>query len=82
MTLMEGILQANKKIDAIFCINDEEGVGVKIAQEQAGRSDEFFIVGVDGAPGAADALKEKEKLCCHLRPIPEQNRRSKVLNSQ
>jgi ribose transport system substrate-binding protein len=70
LTLMEGILQANKKIDAIFCINDEEGVGVKIAQEQAGRSDEFFIVGVDGAPGAADALKEKKSYAATSAQFP------------
>jgi len=60
LTIMEGILQANKDIDAVFCINDEEGIGVQIAQEQAGRLGEFFIVGVDGAPSAADALKEKK----------------------
>ncbi|QYR22365.1 ABC transporter substrate-binding protein [Paenibacillus sp. sptzw28] len=70
--LMENILQANKKIDAVFCINDEEGVGVKIAQEQAGRTDEFFIVGVDGAPGAADALKEKKSYAATSAQFPNQ----------
>lgn len=72
LTLMEGILQANKKIDAVFCINDEEGVGVKIAQEQAGRSEEFFIVGVDGAPSAADALKEKKSYAATSAQFPNQ----------
>jgi ribose transport system substrate-binding protein len=72
LTLMEGILQANKQIDAVFCINDEEGVGVKIAQEQAGRSDEFFIVGVDGAPSAADALKEKKSYAATSAQFPNQ----------
>ncbi len=70
--LMESILQANSKIDAVFCINDEEGVGVKIAQEQANRSDEFFIVGVDGAPGAADALKEKKSYAATSAQFPNQ----------
>ncbi|WP_123043303.1 ABC transporter substrate-binding protein [Cohnella candidum] len=72
LTLMESILQANKKIDAVFCINDEEGVGVKIAQEQAGRQDEFFIVGVDGAPSAADALKEKKSYAATSAQFPNQ----------
>lgn len=58
LTVMEGILTANNEIDAVFSINDEQGIGIKIAQEQAGRQDEFFIVGVDGAPSAVDALNE------------------------
>jgi ribose transport system substrate-binding protein len=58
LTVMEGILSANKKIDAVFTINDEEAVGVQIAQEQAGRNDEFFLVSVDGAPSAVDALNK------------------------
>lgn len=70
--LMESILQANSQIDAVFCINDEEGVGVKIAQEQAGRADEFFIVGVDGAPGAAEALKEKKSYAATSAQFPNQ----------
>lgn len=72
LTLMENVLQANKQIDAVFCINDEEGVGVKIAQEQAGRSEEFFIVGVDGAPSAADALKEKKSYAATSAQFPNQ----------
>jgi ribose transport system substrate-binding protein len=58
LTVMEGILSANNKIDAVFTINDEEAVGVQIAQEQAGREDEFFLVSVDGAPAAVDALNK------------------------
>jgi ribose transport system substrate-binding protein len=58
LTVMEGILSANKNIDAVFTINDEEAVGVQIAQEQANRKDEFFLVSVDGAPAAVDALKK------------------------
>lgn len=72
LTLMENVLQANKQIDAVFCINDEEGVGVKIAQEQAGRSEEFFIVGVDGAPSASDALKEKKSYAATSAQFPNQ----------
>lgn len=62
LTMMETILQANGKgkIDAVFAINDPSGVGAKIAAEQAGRDKEMFIVGVDGAPDAVTALKEKK----------------------
>jgi ribose transport system substrate-binding protein len=61
LTVMESILQANPSgsIDAVFAINDPEAIGVEIAQEQAGRKDEFFIVGVDGAPEAADAMAKE-----------------------
>jgi ribose transport system substrate-binding protein len=62
LTMMETILQANGKgkIDAVFAINDPSGVGAKIAAEQVGRDKEMFIVGVDGAPDAVTALKEKK----------------------
>ncbi|QNF27154.1 ABC transporter substrate-binding protein [Metabacillus elymi] len=61
LTVMESILQANPSgsIDAVFAINDPEAIGVEIAQEQAGRKDEFFVVGVDGAPEAADAMAKE-----------------------
>nr|WP_205173518.1 ABC transporter substrate-binding protein [Bacillus pakistanensis] len=61
LTVMESILQANPEgtIDAVFAINDPEAIGVEIAQKQAGRTDEFFIVGVDGAPQAIKAMKKE-----------------------
>ncbi|MFD2215508.1 ABC transporter substrate-binding protein [Metabacillus endolithicus] len=61
LTVMESILQANPSgsIQAVFAINDPEAIGVEIAQEQAGRKDEFFIVGVDGAPEATDAMAKE-----------------------
>jgi ribose transport system substrate-binding protein len=61
LSVMESILQANPSgsIDAVFAINDPEAIGVEIAQEQAGRKDEFFIVGVDGAPEAAEAMAKE-----------------------
>ncbi len=61
LTVMESILQANPSgsIDAVFAINDPEAIGVEIAQEQAGRKDEFFIVGVDGAPEATEAMSKE-----------------------
>ncbi|MGM0876761.1 MAG: ABC transporter substrate-binding protein [Bacillota bacterium] len=61
LTVMESILQANPSgsIDAVFAINDPEAIGVQIAQEQADRLDEFFIVGVDGAPEATEAMAKE-----------------------
>ncbi|MGO4274878.1 substrate-binding domain-containing protein, partial [Paenibacillus sp. TAF58] len=61
-SIMETILQTYKKgeIDAVFATNDPSGVGAKIAAEQAGRDKEMFIIGVDGAPDAVKALKEKK----------------------
>lgn len=61
LTVMESILQANPSgsIDAVFAINDPEAIGVEIAQEQANRKDEFFIVGVDGAPEVTEAMAKK-----------------------
>ncbi|KKI88425.1 ribose ABC transporter ATP-binding protein [Bacillus sp. SA1-12] len=61
LSVMESILQANPSgaIDAVFAINDPEAIGVEIASEQAGRKDEFFIVGVDGAPEATEAMAKE-----------------------
>lgn len=72
LSVMENILQANKKIDAVFAINDPEGVGVKIAAEQAGRGSEFFVVGVDGAPDAVTALKEKKAFAATSAQFPNE----------
>lgn len=72
LSVMENILQANKKIDAVFAINDPEGVGVKIAAEQANRGSEFFIVGVDGAPDAVSALKEKKAFAATSAQFPNE----------
>lgn len=60
VSMMETILQTYKKgeIDAVFATNDPSGVGAKMALEQAGREKEMFIVGVDGAPDAINAIKE------------------------
>ncbi|MGD6819122.1 ABC transporter substrate-binding protein [Metabacillus sp. 113a] len=73
LSVTENILQAHSKgsIQAIFAINDPEGLGVKIAQEQANRGDEFFIVGVDGAPEAVDALKEKKSFAATSAQHPD-----------
>lgn len=74
LSATENILQAHSKgsIDAIFAINDPEALGVKIAQEQAEREKEFFIVGVDGAPEAVEALKEKKSFTATSAQHPDE----------
>lgn len=47
-TLMENMLTRFDQIDAVFCENDSMCLGAQRAIEDAGRSDEMFITGVDG----------------------------------
>ncbi|NLL37196.1 MAG: substrate-binding domain-containing protein [Fretibacterium sp.] len=56
MAVMENILQAQPKIDAVIGINDPMGLGALAAVESAGRQDEIFVVGVDGSPDALKAI--------------------------
>ncbi|HOW63088.1 MAG: ABC transporter substrate-binding protein [Candidatus Contendobacter sp.] len=58
---MTNLLTAFPKIDAVFAINDPTGTGADLAARQAKRT-EFFITGVDGAPVAVEALKDKDSL--------------------
>ncbi|MFE7243305.1 substrate-binding domain-containing protein [Streptomyces sp. NPDC057580] len=48
------LLQAHKKIDAIWNHDDDQGIGVLAAIKEAGRS-EFFVV---GGAGSANAMRE------------------------
>lgn len=59
LTVMENILQGQKKIDAVFAINDPSALGALAAIEAAGRSKEMFIVSVDGNKDALAAIKNK-----------------------
>ncbi|HWL18484.1 MAG TPA: ABC transporter substrate-binding protein [Bradyrhizobium sp.] len=61
LAAMTSLLTANPKIDAVFAINDPTGIGADLAAKQAQRN-EFFVVGVDGAPDAEVALKQKNSL--------------------
>jgi ABC-type sugar transport system substrate-binding protein len=51
-TLMEDMLARFDKIDAVFCENDSMCLGAQKAIADAGRSDEMFLVGVDGEKAA------------------------------
>jgi ribose transport system substrate-binding protein len=61
LRVMSDLLTSFPKIDAVFAINDPSGVGAELAAKQAKR-DEFFIVGVDGAPEARDAIADPDSL--------------------
>ncbi|MUG95515.1 substrate-binding domain-containing protein [Scytonema sp. UIC 10036] len=61
LRVMSDLLTTFPKIDAVFAINDPSGVGVDLAASQAKRKD-FFIVGVDGAPEAIEAIASKNSL--------------------
>ncbi|MEN0128604.1 MAG: substrate-binding domain-containing protein [Brevundimonas sp.] len=50
------LLQAAPKLDAIWNHDDDQGVGVLAAIEEAGR-DEFFMVGGAGSKNVMDAIK-------------------------
>ncbi|WP_119066620.1 substrate-binding domain-containing protein [Aggregatilinea lenta] len=57
-TLMEDMLAQHDQIDAVFCENDSMCLGAQKAIEDAGRSDEMFLVGVDGQKEALVAIME------------------------
>jgi ribose transport system substrate-binding protein len=61
LRVMSDLLTTFPKIDAVFAINDPSGVGVDLAARQVRRK-EFFIVGVDGAPEAINAIASKDSL--------------------
>ena len=54
---MTDLLTLYKHIDAVFAINDPTAMGAEQAAVQAGRN-EFFIVGVDGAPKMIERMKD------------------------
>jgi ribose transport system substrate-binding protein len=56
IALMEDLLAANPKIDAVFCENDSMCLGAQTAIADAGRSTEMFLVGVDGENAALEAI--------------------------
>ena len=61
LRVMSDLLTTFPNIDAVFAINDPSGVGADLAANQAKR-DDFFIVGVDGAPEAIDAIASEDSV--------------------
>jgi ribose transport system substrate-binding protein len=58
LTVMENILQAQKKIDAVFAQNDEMALGAVKAIQAAKRQNEIFVVGFDATADALAAVKD------------------------
>jgi ribose transport system substrate-binding protein len=56
IALMEDMLATNDTIDAVFCENDSMCLGAQTAIADAGRSEEMFLVGVDGENAALEAI--------------------------
>ncbi|WP_018606606.1 ABC transporter substrate-binding protein [Uliginosibacterium gangwonense] len=61
MAVMQDLLTANPKIDAVFAINDPTAIGAELAIKQAKREG-IFITAVDGAPDAVVALNDPKSL--------------------
>lgn len=61
LRVMSDLLTTFPNIDAVFAINDPSGVGADLAANQAKR-DDFFIVGVDGAPEAIEAIASEDSI--------------------
>src|SRR5712692_4424573 len=58
LSVMENILQARKKIDAVFAQNDEMALGAVKAIQAARRQQQIFVVGFDATADALAAVKD------------------------
>ncbi len=58
LTVMENILQAQDKIDAVYTHDDDMAQGVVQAIRNAGREDEMFLTGVGGSEDAMNQIEE------------------------
>jgi ribose transport system substrate-binding protein len=63
-TIMEDMLAVHDKIDVVFCENDSMCLGAQKAIEDAGRSDEMFLCGVDGQKEALKAIMDGTNYAC------------------
>jgi ribose transport system substrate-binding protein len=57
LKVMENILQAEKKIDAVYTHDDDMAQGVVQAIRNADRQDEMFLTGVGGSQDAMEQIK-------------------------
>lgn len=62
LRVTQDILQANPELNAIFGINDDSALGALAAVEAAGLQEKIIIVGFDGTPEAADAIRAGKAL--------------------
>jgi ribose transport system substrate-binding protein len=63
-TIMEDMLAMHDQIDVVFCENDSMCLGAQKAIEDAGRSDEMFLCGVDGQKEALKAIMDGTNYEC------------------
>jgi ribose transport system substrate-binding protein len=89
LNVTTNILQANKKIDAIFGANDDNTVGAIRAIDSADRyeppsSDEhIYIVGIDGTAQALQAIRQgKQTATVSQNPIKMAETAMKFINEQ
>ncbi len=87
LQVMENVLQAQKKIDAIFAQNDEMALGAIQAIEAAKRQKETFVVGFDAIGDALAAVKAGKMAATIAQQPKEMGRLAveaavKILNKQ
>jgi len=58
LSVMENILQAQKKIDAVYTHDDDMAEGVVAAIQNAGREKEMFLTGAGGSKAAMEQIKK------------------------
>lgn len=58
LSVMENILQANKKIDAVYTHDDDMGEGVAAAIQNAGRDKEMWMTGAGGSKKVMEQIKK------------------------
>lgn len=64
---MEDFLQANRKIDGVYCNNDDMALGAIQAIKEANRQGEMFVVGFDGVqPQVMAAINSGEMYGTYL----------------
>ncbi|MEO7888956.1 MAG: substrate-binding domain-containing protein [Vicinamibacterales bacterium] len=69
MAVAEDMLQANKKLNGIFAINDDSALGALAVLEAAKRSD-VVIVGFDATPEAQEAIRRGSALKADIMQHP------------
>ncbi|MCB2295248.1 sugar ABC transporter substrate-binding protein [Clostridium algoriphilum] len=70
MEVMDSVIQTNKHIDAVMCLNDPTALGVIAALENNKKNNSVYIYGVDGADDAL-AMIENEKLTATAAQSPD-----------
>jgi len=70
MEVMDSIIQTNRHIDAVMCLNDPTALGVIAAFEINKIDNKAYIYGIDGSDDAL-AMIEKGKLTATVAKSPD-----------